>query len=348
MTARPTEAQVLADIEGDILAECEAPTESQATPRLPWLTGSELAAMTPEAPDYVAAPYVARGIITQLSAKVKAGKTRLALEIVRGVLTGKGFLGHPSTYTAVAYLTEESPASFGPAVDLAGIAGRDDFHVLCRHFCGAAHWPPTVEAVRAYVREHDIGFVVVDTADVWMLEPGDDPNDSVVAEAAVRELQCLAGDGVAILLLRHERKSGGDISDSARGSSAFAGAVDALLSLQRMSGAETRRELECIARAALADAPAKIVIELEDGHYVSRGDAGDVAQADTRRKLLDVLPASRETAQALDELAEASGVGRTTLHHTLTRLVNDGTACREKGAGSAAARGFGYWMSETL
>jgi hypothetical protein len=250
--------------------------------------------------------------------------------------------------SGVAYLTEQSPAVFAADAQAVGILGNPDLHVLCRH---KAHgtWAEIVAGVCEYVRAHDIDAVFIDTADVWMLRPGDDPNDSVIAEAAVRELAPLA-ELAALCLLRHERKGGGDIADSARGSSAFAGAVDALLTLRRVpgSGHENRRELECVARAVLPDVPAKLVIELEDGRYVVKGDARDVERQDTRAKILEYLPSGREAAITVDELRDAADTAKTPTDNLLRELVREGFAGREKGAGSASARAYGYWRCDDV
>src|SRR5262249_27827100 len=50
-------------------------------------------------------------------------------------------------------------------------------------------------------------------------------------------LQIVAAmEGLAVVVARHERKAGGDVGDSARGGSAFAGAVDTILSIRRPNG----------------------------------------------------------------------------------------------------------------
>lgn len=250
--------------------------------------------------------------------------------------------------TGVAYLTEQSPVVFAADALAAGILGYPDLHVLFRHNATGT-WQEIVDGVLARVLEHGIGLVVVDTSDVWMLRPGDDPNDPVTAEAAVRVLQPLVAANVAVFLLRHERKGGGDIADSGRGSSAFAGAVDALMTLRRVqgSGHDNRRELECVARAVLPDVPSSVVIELrDDGRYVVVGSAGDVERRDALNKILEHLPTCRDAAVTVDELRECTGTAKTLTTDLLRQLWNEGkgAVCRDKGAGSASSRAFGYWL----
>ena len=73
--------------------EAFVPVEADAPPpALEWLTGAELAALTPEDPDYVLAPYLARGLIVQLAGKVKGGKTTLAMHMAAAVLQERPFL----------------------------------------------------------------------------------------------------------------------------------------------------------------------------------------------------------------------------------------------------------------
>jgi len=244
--------------------------------------------------------------------------------------------------SGVIYLTEQSLHVFAADAAAVGILGSPDLHVLTRQDAGSLEWSEIVDGVLAYALAHDVALVVVDTADVWMLKPGDDANDSVVAEAAVRELRRLA-DHAAVLLLRHERKGGGDIADSARGSSAFSGAVDALMVLRRTSGPDNRRELETVARAVLPGVPARLVIDLEGDRYFVRGSAADVARQEARAALVDHLPVSRESALTADELREAADTTKTLTDNILRELVRDGHACREKGAGTASSRAYAYW-----
>ncbi len=48
-------------------------------------------------------------------------------------------------------------------------------------------------------------------------------SDSYVREEALAPIQAIAGLGIGVILSRHERKSGGDVGDSGRGSSAWGG-----------------------------------------------------------------------------------------------------------------------------
>ncbi len=324
-------------------------TEEAGPKPLPWMTAAELANLVIPEPQYICRPYLARFLITQLVGKTKGGKTEFVRRLVSSVLNRRPFLCQATVYAPVAYLTEESPASFGPPLIGAEIAGREDLHILFRNACPTEReWCDMIAEVRTYVREHDIGLLIIDTGDPWMLKVGQDPNDPVIAEYAVRQLQLLAAQGVAVIILRHERKGGGDISESGRGSTAFPGAVDVLMTLHRVRGGghENRRELEAVARAALPDVPAKVVIELVDGAYIVVGDASDVQRRETLETLLDHLPSQRENALTAEALVELTGSAKTLAQDLLRQLWDEGRGmvCREKGAGNASSRAYGYWL----
>jgi hypothetical protein len=81
--------------------------------------------------------------------------------------------------------------------------------------------------------------------------------------------EAAAGDGLAVVVLRHDRKSGGDVGDSGRGSSAFSGAVDVVLQLSRPEGQSRPgvRALKSLSR--FDETPETLVIELTEAGYVA-------------------------------------------------------------------------------
>lgn len=79
-------------------------------------------------------------------------------------------------------------------------------------------------------------------------------------------------ESIAVVVVRHDRKSGGDVGDSARGSSAFGGAVDIVMQVQRNEGNSrpTIRVINALSR--YDETPDQLVVELTEGGYVSHGD----------------------------------------------------------------------------
>lgn len=81
---------------------------------LKFRSGAEIATMD-EPIEWIVPGFVAKGGITELGAKVKAGKTTLVMELVRAVGDGANFLDRPTLKTPTVYLTEQPSASFRQA-----------------------------------------------------------------------------------------------------------------------------------------------------------------------------------------------------------------------------------------
>src|SRR5262249_37057960 len=143
-------------------------------------------------------------------------------------------------------------------------------------------------------------------------------------------LQTAAARGLAVIIARHERKSGGDVGDSGRGSSAFSGAVDTVVSLRRPSGdahaGANVRILECLSR--FEEMPETLAVELTATGYVALGDTAAYARAQAERRLGALLPITAETAKTADDLVTGTGISRTLAYEVLAALVERGEAIR--------------------
>jgi hypothetical protein len=147
----------------------------------------------------------------------------------------------------------------------------------------------------------------------------------------MRPLQEAAARGLGVVLTRHERKGGGEVGESGRGSSAFGGAVDIILSIRRAEGnvRPTVRVIESLSR--FEETPDKLVIELTPEGYRSLGDATAFAAKEARAAILDFVPAKAENAITMDELldkAKERDVKRTAAQEALRGLVEQGTVTR--------------------
>ncbi len=262
-------------------------------------TAADITALGAVDVPWIARPWVAGECITLLDGKVKAaGKTTFAADLVRAVLDGDDFLGQPTTSTRVVWLTEQSPTSFRQVLRRAGLEQRQDLLLLSWHDTRSHTWPQVVEAAVRKAREFGAGLLVVDTLSQFAGLQGDSENAAGDALRAMQPLQAAAAQGLAVLVCRHERKSGGDVGDSGRGSSATAGAVDIVLALRRPAGATrpTIRSLHGLSR--LDGTPDEVMIELVDGRYVSLGTAHDVTAQEARQAILDSC--STDPAEALE------------------------------------------------
>ena len=313
---------------------------------LPFITGLELARDMPEELEPVWTGYLYRGTVAELSGGIKKGKTSFALALAEAVVTGDSFIETRTVKSPVLYLTEQNRPSFAAGLDRARLSGCPDLHLLFRHEY-RAEWPTIALGARRHALEVGAGLVVVDTLHEWANMGRDDENNAGAALAAMRPLHEIAAAGPAVLVLRHERKGGGEIGENSRGSTVFGGSADVLLVLRlpKGQGHETRRELEVAGR--LHD-KTTVTIELRDGRYELLGDRSDIERHDCRELLLEALPA--ESSRALTEedlLDRIDGRGsRSTVQRILGELVDSGQATRAKGAATGHPRAFAYWLAE--
>jgi len=305
---------------------------THAPPR--WWTSTSIQDIVDEEVTWFAYGLVARGLATELDGKVKrSGKTTLVLSMCRAILLGEEFLGQPTEYTPIVYLTEQSGTSFKRNLRDAGLLGRDDLHILLWSDVAKRDWPTVAQDAALKVRETGAGLLVVDTLGQFSRVRGDDENKSGAALRVMEPLLEIQAAGTGVLINRHDRKSGGEVGDSGRGSSAYAGAVDVVLHLQRTDdakpGTERQRVLEGLSR--FEETPEKLLIELTSKQPYTYTALGDVADERDRRLRIDILsclPTNPEDAvreKELQEMAEARAVD---FRRVLRRLLNEGEVIR--------------------
>ena len=330
------------------LAASESPTSSfngsRAGMGLRLYTAGEFAGNTPDKVDWLCEPYVAPGAITSIDGKPKtSGKTTFVTHMCRSVLEGEPFMGYPTTKTKVIYLTEQSDATFKTALSRAGLVDREDFFVLPWGETLGVKWREVVRFAVTEAKTKGAGLLVVDTLSQFAGIRGDGENDAGAALDAARPLQEAASHGLAVVVLRHERKSGGEVGDSGRGSSAFAGAVDLVMSLRRSEGnvRPTIREIHAVGR--FHETPSKLAVELTDTGYKALGSDAAVAEEEAKEAILEVLPKSKDEALTLNEVLKMAGIGRTTAQKAIEEMLSDGEV-KQRGRG-VKNDAFRYWLT---
>ena len=290
---------------------------------LPFRTGEQIADEVPSAIPWIAGPYVTAGTITEVDGKVKlAGKTTWVTHLVSAVLDGRLFLGKPTTKTPVVYLTEQPVVSFREAMARAGLLGRKDFTVLFWHRTIGIPWTSVARAAAAECKRIGAKLLVVDTLSQFAGLVGDSENNAGDALKALRPLRRAIDEGIGVIITRHERKSGGAVGDSARGSSAIGGGVDTIVSIRRPEGKSRNvRELQMISR--MGDT-ADQLIELTEEGYHSLGAPGEAAKNQAANELLGLLPKSKKKATTIAELVAKTGKPRARLQQILDALTEDG------------------------
>jgi 5S rRNA maturation endonuclease (ribonuclease M5) len=327
---------------------CRGGQDAAPATTLPAVTLADLMASAPERPEYVLFGYVARGAITEVAAKPKVGKTRFVMEAVARILAGEEYIGHATFACRVLYMTEESRGSFVAGAKRSGINARgDSCHVLMRGSVRSLAWDQIGELVLAYCEQHHIDLVVTDTLSDWAGLRGDDENSAGAALAAMAPLRALADSGRAVIAIRHERKGTGDIGESARGSSAFGGAMDILVSLRRTRGRghDNRRELHAVGR--FDETPGAVTIELEEGGYRVVMENAEGRRREVELQILEVLPMGEQWALSESDLRERLEIDHTVARRALQDLtkrgvISVGKRARSDGHGQVAV----YWREE--
>jgi hypothetical protein len=316
----------------------------------PFKTASDLS-QEATVTEFLVKPYLAVGAVTDLVAKIKAGKTTYALgEFVRKALA-KG---------PVVYLTEQPSASFGVALERARLLDNPNLYVLPFNAVAALEWPAIARLATEKCKQVGAVLLVIDTLSHFAGLEGDEENNSGAAIACMKPLQEAAASGIAVLTIRHERKSGGELGDAGRGSSAFGGAADTLLSLRRTEGRtrSTLRKIECISR--FDGMPAESIYEYNDGQYTFMGTENEISEREAEKVILANAPEihsahieggfgqneSEEPKNTLDKLIEGAEVkiARTTGQRVTERLVREGKLLKE-GKGKKG-NPFRYFLPE--
>jgi len=299
---------------------------SAAPPPIPYRTPLEVANSTSESPDWLLRGYLALGAITEVDGKIKSsGKTTLVTHLVAAILDGQPFLGQPTMKTNVVYLTEQTPGPFREALARAGLLLRgSELRLVFRADVAQRSWSQLVAQVAADAKRDGYGLLVVDT--LGKLAQVKEENDAGEGGRVMAPLQDAAHNGMAVLVCRHERKGGGEVGESGRGSSAISGDVDVILQLRRPEGNQptNRRVIESLSR--YSETPEKVVIELNDEGFVLLGDEEAVTLNDALRKVsahLGGLFEQNESA-TLDELVSELDMTRAAIQRALKELRHRG------------------------
>lgn len=320
-------AELLGLMKAAPTVSAQTPSAGRAETTLRFRTAREIADATPAVVPWRAKPYLVDGAIIEVVGKIKAaGKTTFVTFMCRAILDGADFLGEPTVQGGVVYLTEQPDSSLRESLRRADLLGREDFVVLSWTDTGEVSWPEVVDRAADEAERRGATVLVVDTLSRFAGIHGDGENHAGEADTASAPLLRAAARGLAVVTIRHERKAGGDVGESGRGSSAFGGAVDTVMAIRRGEG-RTASSVRVIAAMSRFDGvPESLVVELTAGGYVSHGSDTDVAVADAVAVIRSRLAAT-PSGLTIEELSKL--VPRTTVQRAIDRLVTDKRVTRQ-------------------
>ncbi|MBI4240238.1 MAG: AAA family ATPase, partial [Candidatus Rokubacteria bacterium] len=227
------------------------------------VSAAELLAREPEAVAWVWEPFLPEGGLALLAAFMKVGKSTFAYALAVAVAQGRPFLGYPTRQGGVLILAvEEHPRDVKLRLQRFGMRPEDPIYV---HAAPLESTRVTLHTLREFVLERGVSLVLLDTLGRFWRVTDENANAEVVRQ--VSPLLDLAREtGAAVLLIHHERKSGGEDGRGIRGGSALFGLVDQALLLDRgQGGAEPRRVLRTLGR--YDETPRELILELDEDEY---------------------------------------------------------------------------------
>ena len=241
----------------------------------------------------------------------------------------------------IVYLTEERPATFKAALKRAGLLDCQNFRLACFHEMLSVPWETKVRLATQECLDWGADILVVDTISQFAQLPGDGENTAGAVLKMYEPLQRAAAQGLAVIVVRHERKSGGDAAVSGRGSSAFTGAADIVISIRRAEGhaRPSVRQLTAISR--YEETPEALTIDRRKGRYRIT-DGAAVAEEEAENGILAYAPQGEANAVTEEKLLKDAGVKRTIGQKAIKKLVDSGHLQRS-GRG-AKGNPYRYWM----
>lgn len=270
---------------------------------LSFISAEQIAEEEPEEPDAVVEQLLIKEAITLMSAKIKAGKTTFVGKMLHAIFNGEDIINLMTKPAKVIYCTEEGRKTFRAFLTRSGL--EDTNGCLEVLFLGSVDrtltWAEIVLQVGIHAKESNAEVVIFDTLTRWARIPADKENDAGTAALAMTPLESLRDAGLAVLAVFHDRKSGGEVADSMRGSSAFGGSADVLLNLSNpgTNKHDNRRQLKSVGRF---DDPGDWTIDLINGEYVVTSEEGSlkIERMNAKEMILAYLEAAQPlTADAL-------------------------------------------------
>lgn len=272
--------------------------------------------------------FLAPGLVTLLSGNPKEGKTTFLVHLCMSLENGEAFLEQPIKPVKTLIISEEGKNGWYRKKLETKLSGSI-VGIIPRYLYDKNHsenWVEAIHEVKELCLGKDIKLVVFDTLSYfWTVN---DENQASAVQASLKPLHILSDAGIAVLLIHHDRKSGGGNIVGTRGSSALTGFIDIKMGLRKASGSQ--RVLESDGR--YEETPSKIIVELveEDGEkkfvVIDKDQVGGGTHPEGIEKISSYIPVVPEgiTIGGITKKWIADKKSKPPHQATLSRWLNSG------------------------
>lgn len=268
--------------------------------------------------------YVSKGHVTLLSALWKAGKSTLLRHLFLSIAKEEEFAGQPTIKSRILILSEEAESEWLQQKEELTPDEIDHIEIWSRPIRikpNLKQWVQLIDETYAYCVINKVDMVVIDTLTTFW--PIDNENDSAQVIKALVPLYTFSENNIAVLLVHHFRKGGGDQAQASRGSGALPGFVDNIIEFTRNdNGLPTQRVLKTYGR--FDEVIPSVVIDLtSEGVYKTLGNPWEVSKSARMQKILDILHESTQPMTAKEVYNSWSAEGLTVNLRSIQRYIKE-------------------------
>ena len=251
---------------------------------------------------YLLFGFIAKGTLNLLIAYMKTGKSTLVYRLIICIAQGLDFLERKTDRGAVLILAvEEHVRDVERRLKRFGLREDDPVYV---HVGTVQEQSETLKTIKNFVIEKKIVLVVIDSLSRFWSVMDENNNMEVIREVSPL-LEMARETDAAVLLVHHERKSGGDDGRSIRGGSALFGLVDQAIFLERRPGeASNKRILKTLGR--YEESPPELIVELVGDDYKVLGTPEEFGQSQAMEKVKAVLTLEPMDVKTIAKEAETT------------------------------------------
>lgn len=267
----------------------------------------------PHAIGWIARGLVARDAVTLVAGPPKAGKTSLVFSFLSAHEQGIDFLGEATTTGKALLMTEEYPGTLLEKFERFNV---EKVAVMLQGDAARRGWEFPDALTRAVMQCKAEGrdTLVIDTLSAWA-QFKDENDASEITRVMALLRNTAAGSGLAIVLIHHLRKGGGEYGEGVRGSSALFAQADILL--EYIYKDTTTREVKVLSR--YMDPPEPYYVRMTDGRLeVLDRATWSIEEA------ASVIETLRDGPASIKELVEKVDLSEPSILRHLRELVSIG------------------------